>query len=379
MNILQVIPSLAIVGGAEVLVVKIAIFLKELGHNVTILCFAAKENQLVELLRKNNIEIVIVPKKMNLRSKKMNLRYVFYSPYNFIFTNKYIKNHNFDIVHAHLFPARLCMAMVRLIYKNKIPLVATEHSTYDTRRRKIIFKLLNKISYSQFDKIVAVSQSTKDALVKWIPNTNRRCLVIYNGINNKEFDTIKKEKDKKQELVVMLVGNFTHAKGHDILLRAFALTKNMKLYLVGEGKLQDEIKELARKLNIADRVYFLGNRQDVASLLASVDIYVQSSLWEGFGIAVVEAMAVGLPIIVSDVPSLSEVVGEAGMTFPCGNVNKLADTLMLLASNKELRDKLSILAKKRSLLFSLEKTVKEHLSLYNTMLKEKAGFIESVQ
>ena len=363
MNILQIIPSLDI-GGAEVLVAKMAIFLKKIGCNVTILVFVPTDNYLVDLLRQNEVEIVVSPQK------KMPIFGQFYSPYNFIFINKYIENHRFDIIHAHLTPAQVSMAIVRLIYKNKIPLITTEHSTYN-RRRKMIFKLFDYVLYSQFDRIVAISYATKKELVKWVPGAVSRCCIIHNGIDIGDFQNPSKAERRvqKEGLHILSIGRLHSQKGQDILLRAFAFTNGMYLYLVGDGLLRKKMEGLVKKLNIEEKVFFLGNRSDIPDLLMNADIYVQPSLSEGFGIATLEAMASGLPVVVSNVPGLADIVGEAGITFPPGDVKKLASILILLGSDVSLRNKLSDLAKQRSTLFSLKSSVNEYMVLYKDVLR----------
>ncbi len=98
---------------------------------------------------------------------------------------------------------------------------------------------------------------------------------------------------------------------------------NVELLLVGDGVKRPDLERLAAELKIVERVRFLGNRSDVPDILAAADIYIQPSRWDGFGIAALEAMAAGLPVVVSNVPGLRDVVGDAGLLFEAGSVSEL--------------------------------------------------------
>ena len=363
MKILQIIPSLNL-GGAEVLVAKMAIVLKQLGHDVTVLVFARDHSYLFELLTQGNVEIIVAAVRLPGISQ-------YYSPLNMIWVAKYLRQHHFDVVHAHLTPAQICLALVRVLYRKNAVFVTTEHSAYN-RRRKTWFKWFDRFLYAQFDQIIACSEITKDALIAWLPELKSVCRVINNGIDLTDFDPGHRQpllkSAAKTNLSVVCIARFVPAKGHDVLLRAFAATTGMELYLVGDGGLKTTMQVLTKQLNLVDRVHFLGNRSDIVAILANADIYVQPSLWEGLPIAVLEAMASGLPIIASDAPGIVDAIGDAGWLFPRQNSQKLTVALMSLAVDPALRAKLAKLAKQRSLLFSLVDAVKQYLELYNNAL-----------
>lgn len=358
MKILLILPSLAL-GGAEVSTAKMAIHLKKLGADVTILTFVHLDTQIFQLLKNNNIGIVV--------TNKTPKKHKYYSFSNMLFLHRYLKNNDFDIVHAQLFPAQLSLACVKLVSKHNIPFITSEHSTNNRRRNKWFFKPIDYLVYKQFDKIITISPTVEVELTNWVPHIKERCEVILNGVNIEEFQNKKNTNHsdaQKQNLYVLSVGRFFPPKGHYILLKAFALTSGMELYLAGDGPLKDELLKLAEELKIKDRIHFLGIRSDIPELINNADIYVQPSLWEGVCIANLEAMAGGLPVIVSDVAGLSEVVEDSGLKFPRGDHVKLAECLTLLKEDKALRDKLSAMSQERAKDFSLEKTVKQYYALY---------------
>jgi glycosyltransferase involved in cell wall biosynthesis len=131
------------------------------------------------------------------------------------------------------------------------------------------------------------------------------------------------------------------------------------------------LEALAASLGIRERVHFLGRRADVPQLLKLADVYVHSSHWEGFGIAAVEAMAAGVPVIASDVPGLGQVVGSAGLLFPAGDAECLAKHIRSLLDSEPLRRRLSQAGKERARSFSIEGSVEAYISLYESVLAEE--------
>jgi glycosyltransferase involved in cell wall biosynthesis len=112
----------------------------------------------------------------------------------------------------------------------------------------------------------------------------------------------------------------------------------------------------------------LGRRDDVPQLMDSADIYVQSSRVEGFGVAVLEAMAAGLPVIASDAPGMREVVQGAAVMFPVGDPEALAICLGNLMSNAPYRATLSAASKRRALSFSIDQTIEGYKNVYDAVL-----------
>ena len=113
---------------------------------------------------------------------------------------------------------------------------------------------------------------------------------------------------------ILSIGRLTGAKNHEAALQALAgLTdRDFRYVLLGDGEERERLIALAAELGLSDRVTFAGHRSDIRPYLLDADMFLLPSLWEGFGLAAVEAMNAGLPVIASDVPGLSEVVGPQG-------------------------------------------------------------------
>ena len=142
---------------------------------------------------------------------------------------------------------------------------------------------------------------------------------------------------------------------------------NAELLLVGDGDLRLQMQRLSMELGIADRVHFLGRRPDIPQLLKMADLYVHASNYEGFGIAAVEAMSAGLPVVASDVPGLGEIVKGAGMLVPPGDDEALAKAINDVLESPTLREQLAAASQKRAADFSIERTVDAFIETYKAV------------
>lgn len=159
----------------------------------------------------------------------------------------------------------------------------------------------------------------------------------------------------QDDILVAYVGNLKKAKGHNVLLRAARLmtnnqlpmTNDIKLLMVGDGRLRRNLERKANKLGISNKVHFLGLRDDVQEILAASDIFVIPSLAEGMSNALLEAMAVGLPCIVSDIEVHREMIkdGENGLLFKTGNAKDLSKKILFLANHEEMRENIGLKAR----------------------------------
>lgn len=213
-----------------------------------------------------------------------------------------------DIVHTHLFPANLYGSVLKRLGIIKGELVTTEHNTTNRRRGKVWGKWLDYFIYKPYSKIYAISEGTKDELLIWLPSLEARIEVIYNGVVL-PFKQIPK-REPKETPVILTVGSLTKQKNIDTVLNALILIKNMNFnYLIaGEGEEMDKLMKQCKIIHLEEKVEFLGYVVPIKPLLVQADIFLMPSRWEGFGMAAVEAMNAGLPLVVSDVPGLKEVV-----------------------------------------------------------------------
>jgi glycosyltransferase involved in cell wall biosynthesis len=354
MRVLQVIDSLRI-GGAEVLVRDLAPRFVQHGVECEVLVLLRSSSSLEIALQHAGVKILDtgqVPlysvRQIPALARRMR---------------------GFDLVHVHLFPAQLWTVLAAV--QSGCTLVTTEHNTWNARRRWW-YRPADLWMYSRFRQIACNSDATAEELVRWSPNVKEKLQVIPNGIPLEVFANAR-----PANLLglgagmtkAVFVGRFEPQKDHATLLRGLALAPGVHLFLLGDGPLRSRLEQMARDLDIGDRVTFAGFRNDVPEMLKACDIYVHCTTSDGFGIAACEAMAAGLPVIASDVPGLAQVVEGAGVIVPVGDHLRLARELNTLAGSAEKRARLSEASCRRARDFSIERTVELYIQMYEGVLQ----------
>ena len=275
-----------------------------------------------------------------------------------------------DVIHTHLFPAQLFTPLALVLLRLKTVLITTEHNTNNRRRNTFLGKILDKGMYKPYDAIICISDGARISLQTWQPSTKQKLTIIHNGIDLKKFNLrLQKSPFRKGRVVIISVGSLTLRKGYKTALRAISLLTEQQIeyWIVGDGPEKKELENLVVKYEIADRVKFLGWRDDIPELLPKADIFLLTSMWEGFGLVVAEAMATGLPVVVSNVPGVGEVVGADGL---CGylvepqNAEGFAMRLKMLIQANDERKRMGRNAVLRAQKFSIEETAKKYISLY---------------
>ncbi|OBQ03562.1 MAG: hypothetical protein AN482_18940 [Anabaena sp. LE011-02] len=287
---------------------------------------------------------------------------------------------NLDIIHVHLFPSQLYTPIISSILNLKAYLVTTEHSTHNSRRDIWYGRLIDKFSYNYYRKIICISLGASESLLRSQPQLSEKIVVIYNGIEIKRYSLSSISYPKGKTLVILSVGRLVIPKNHETAIRALSkiYTHNFEYWIVGSGVLEPHLKKLVNELNLEYKVKFLGFREDIPELLNQADIFLTTSYWEGFGIAVVEAMAASLPVVVSNVSGLREVVLEdfteipkTGFLIDPKSEDDIAICLNKLLVDARLRMEMGKNAQFRSLKFDIQKTFDQHRQLYQSLLENK--------
>lgn len=273
-----------------------------------------------------------------------------------------LKNYRkIKIVHTHLFPA-LYLAVFIFPFKSK---VFTEHSTYNRRQNYLIFQVIDSFFYSRYARVVCISVAVRDALVGRGVSPER-LVTIYNGVRS--ASPVKMPSERKSETVVIgMAARFVASKAHDNLVKALSrLPDEFELQLAGDGPRLEPVRELAERLGLSDRVSFWGHVDDMAGFYGSCDIYAQASNWEGFGLAVVEASFMNLPVIASGLDAIKEVLGDQSeFYFDVRNTDDIANAILRCYQNKTefLRDQ-----KKATSRFSFARHILELETLYESLV-----------
>ncbi len=285
---------------------------------------------------------------------------------------RYVRHyiHDTDIVHAHLFPSGMYLALFKKFRQLRSFLVYTEHSTSNRRRNLFYGKLLDRTCYSEYKRIYAISSGVKEELIAWLPFMEKNVRIVTNGaINYFKGDIVRQPAEKK---VILSVGRLSAAKNYMVALRAFALLSidTVEYWIAGSGKELDMLKQLCTELGITEKVRFLGHVDHVAALLETADIFLIPSLWEGFGLAAVEAMNASLPVVASDIPGLREVVAHkppCAMLIDPQNPESIVDALHRLLGSRELRFEMGKNGYQHSLKYSSDAMVDGYLAEYKAL------------
>jgi glycosyltransferase involved in cell wall biosynthesis len=239
------------------------------------------------------------------------------------------------------------------------------------------FRKVDKHIYKFYKSIVCISVEIKEILIRHTGLPLYRFVVINNGINLKDIynaSPVQREKIhgslKPDDKILIQVAGFRKQKDQTTLIRALnLLPENVKLLLVGDGILKKECESLAIKLNLQKRVFFLGLRMDVPQLLKSSDIVVMSSNWEGFGLAAVEGMAAGKPVLASNVPGLAKVVEGAGVLFPVGDYVELSKLIQEFLAKPAYYQTVLNACQQRAESYDIHKMVNQLVELYEGAIK----------
>jgi len=360
MKVLHVINSL-ILAGVEVLLSEMLPRMRQRGLDVSVVVLKHLDSPLEHNLRSGGF--CFFPSCVSNA----------YSPLHIASLAKHISS--FDIVHSYLFPAQLWVAAASGIASRCPPLVTTEQATLNRRRRSGA-RRLDLWMYQKYKHIACNSEATAENLIRWLPEVAGRVSVIYNGVPVERFQAAEAANKAKVlprsngKPVIIFVARFDPAKDHPTLLRALRSVPDVDLVLVGDGDSRPAMEHLASDLGISERVHFLGRRHDIPQLLKLADIYVHASNYEGFGIAAVEAMSAGLPVVASNIPGLREVVKDAGLLVPPRDDQALARTLCEVLKSKQVRQQMAIASRKRAADFSIDRTVDSFINIYQTVNAE---------
>lgn len=195
--------------------------------------------------------------------------------------------------------------------------------------------------------------------------------VVYNGIDTTVFKGgADRGEINEGEIKILHIGRFDPAKNHELLIDAFALLlkkfPGVKLQLVGDGEFKARVMEKVVKNDLVNHVDFLGVSKNIPAILAGSNILVLSSVAEGFGLVLVEAMAMGLPVVATNVGGVKEIVrdGVNGLLVEPNQPGLLAEALGKLVENQELREQMGRSGVQIAGRFDIRNSVKEYYQLY---------------
>jgi glycosyltransferase involved in cell wall biosynthesis len=261
----------------------------------------------------------------------------------------FVRRHRIDLVHIHS-PMVAAVARPGLrSMRHRPAIVYTEHNSWDSY--SLPTRVANALTYPLDDAHLAVSAAAARSAIGPL---RRRVEVLTHGIDIESVASHRAQRDaKRTELViepdifvVITVANLRHEKAYDVLLdaaqQARAKLPDLLFLSVGQGPLASEMEERRVRLGLGDGFRFLGFRDDVHDLLAAADIFCLASRHEGLPVALMEAYALGLPVVVTRVGGLPDVVedGRSGVLVAPEDPAALADAIVAVAADGDRRSEL---------------------------------------
>lgn len=356
MRILHVITSLR-TGGAEKLMVDLLPRLKAKDLDVDLLLFDGTDTPFRREVETAGIKVF-----------DLGIGGSVYSPLRLIRLLPFMRK--YDVVHTHNTAPQMFAALCSIFSKTK--LVTTEHGGSNRRRSIRGFKLIDKWMYNRYNRVICIAAKTEKNLCEYLGKCKTKILTINNGVDIAKYSGATPS-DELERLVpgsrkLIMVAGFRWEKDQDTLIRALCLLPDkFHLFLVGDGVRRPELEALSKELALDARIHFLGLRTDVAELLHAADYVIMSSHFEGLSLSSVEGMAVGKPMLASDVDGLREVVGGAGILFPHGDSKALAARILEFDTNVEKYRTIASTCGHRAAQFDISAMAEKYSQLYSTL------------
>ncbi len=368
MNILFVITKADEIGGAQIHIRDISFRLNDDGCHVEVV--VGEDGALVEQLKEKNITVYIVPSLVRQIDPLKDIKAI----YNL---RKIIKRTKPDLISLHSSKAGIIGRLAAV--GTRVPVLFTAHgwafANGVSKKQQQLYCFIERLMAPLANKIITVSNQDKELALKYNVASKEKQVVIHNGMPEIYLNEPAYSFCSMQGIRLISVARFSEQKDHKTLFLALSKLSNKcwTLKLIGKGPLLEDYKNLARELNIADRIEFLGERNDVAEHLSSSDIFLLISNWEGFPRSILEAMRAGLPVIASDVGGSAESVSdnETGYLIPRGDVDVLTQKLEVLFANEDIRIRMGKAGRASFVAnFTFDAMYNKTKALYQSVLKK---------
>ena len=290
---------------------------------------------------------------------------------------------HFDLIHCHTPTASVLLRLAaRKCRKSGTVVMYTCHGFHfhnaSSKINWLIYYPVEKLLSGRCDYLVTINRedyerakSFRARNVRYIPGV---------GVDLKRIKTTVVDKDEmkqsigipRESIMVLSVGELIERKNHEVIIRALAKLQKEEIYYVicGKGPLREQLEELAKSLGIGEKVVFLGFRTDIPELCNTADISAFPSIIEGLGLAGIEAMAAGVPLVSSNVHGILDYVkdGETGYACAPDDVDAFAAAIEELADNPELRLQMKSKCQSAVEPFDLQNALGEMWSIYREIL-----------
>lgn len=290
---------------------------------------------------------------------------------------RFIRNENIQIIHAQTRVAQVTAHVVSKL--TGVPYMVTWHGFYRPHGFRRIFPCWG-------ERTVAISKTVFRNLVDVFRREESKVRLIFNGVDTSKFTNdysaderqrIKRRLGLKEGPIIGIISRLVPEKGHTYLIEAFkellVEIPDAQLIIVGKGKLESELKDKVLKLGIDDAVHFFDETLDTKTFLAIMNVFTRPSIEEGFGLGVVEAMLMGLPIVSTDVGGFKSISerGKVGILVPPKAIAALKEAFVRILTDPESAKKLGEAGRKYALRnFSADRMAAQVEEVYKEVIDE---------
>ncbi len=295
-----------------------------------------------------------------------------------------LRKHRIDILQTHLFDAAILGVIARRFVPSCKLIVSRHHLDETYLLGTSVHVYLDKWTNDSADLVVVPSNATKRFMSEVEGQDVSNVRVVPYGFDFEQPENLQNEAQKVREefglvdnFVIGCVGRFFKNKGHRFLFQAVSDiirdVPEIRILLLGDGD-RSEIKKEIGRVGLSDKVIFAGYRSDVAACMAAMDLLVHPSLSESFGQVIVEAMAVGTPVVVTSVGGVPEIVtdGESGLIVPPGDANQLREAILRMLRDENFRNQMANEGE-RSVKekFGLDRFVSAQFKCYQDLMRDR--------
>lgn len=366
-HIVHIINNLSL-GGAENLLRNLLPGLKQQGFHVSLICLNPMAHSAIQLA----IEAAGIPIHI-LHGASV------YHPVLIVKLYRLLKKLNPDIVHAHLFPSTYWAAMAVRLEGRKRCLVMTEHSTSNKRMKQGALKWIERWNYHTFHTVICISKGVQARLAQYVPNVNT--IMIPNGIPMANYTQTHPPQPDAETLsifhrfyqpekhfLVLSVGRLISTKNHETAIRAMKyLPEHVRFMICGDGILKDKLLKLITAEGLSNRVWLAGKQEAIPYFIQQAQVGILCSLFEGFGLAAVEMMAGGLPVVCSQVEGLQEICPDPFLLVDALDEQGIAQKIKTLHDDISLYARLQLACKEKAPQYSMEAMCSGYAQFYKQL------------
>ena len=310
-------------------------------------------NQYIYCFRKDKINMF---KGLNNIYYYNSYKYYKFNPLILVDLYRIIKKYDFKILHLHLGKPLIYAYIIKTL-SPKIKIVYHEHGKIFSKKDKRVYSIYLNLLKNKVNIFIAISKATKLKLIKNARIDENKIKILYNFVDLNKFNpksfkkyNITKQKEKlgieKNDFIVGFAGRLVKRKGWEEFIRSAKIISEenvkIKFLIAGDGPDKQKMNDLITQLGLNKKVFYLGFMSDVGIFYRMIDCFIMPSHWEPMGISELEAQAMRIPVIVSNVVALNEIIinNKNGLLFKSKDQKDLAEKIRLVYIDEKLRKKL---------------------------------------